>query len=518
MPKTAAHYHPGTPRSDSHMPLPGKICPSHVLTVIFGVAAGAGAVILGHLPTKYTAAVFAVLILAAFALPLRNSERLTGALIALLAFMLPVNLDINFFYRPHVGGASGIGITGSLLIVFALYALLLYRYMAGLQQPLFRYNRMLLWAPLLYMAAGVLSLLNADYPELTLLGLLRLGTMLLTLIIVMNIRSYRHVAIFIIALSANVALQGALAATQYATGNSLGLGIFGEESLVTQNIGHVVSRATATVGHPNILGYFFEITLPIIFGLFIVAKGIWKKLWFLGVLGIGLVGIGTTLSRGAWISLPVGLFIVFWVLYRKQIFKIASAASGFVLGCIFLVGLYYAFPTIEKRFSHTDYKSSASRMPLNLASISIIKQFPITGVGLNNFSEVFKRYDTTGKSRIFKGYKHVVHNLYLFVWTEVGTIGFIAFLWVFIATFLVARSAYPRAPPWAKAVLVGICAGIVSHMIHGMVDPGFKVTLNISLMIYAFIGLVGAIWLIERAKCMEKADRISTTEIHATNP
>ena len=128
-------------------------------------------------------------------------------------------------------------------------------------------------------------------------------------------------------------------------------------------------------------------------------------------------------------------------------------------------------------------------------SWSIIEQFPVTGVGLNNFAETFKRHDTTGYSRIFRGYRHVVHNLHLWIWTETGTVGLLAFLAPFVVTIWVALRHAPRAPPVPRAIMVGIAAGLFAHLMHGMVDPGFRVSLTVSFLIFTSMGVVGALAL-----------------------
>ena len=123
-------------------------------------------------------------------------------------------------------------------------------------------------------------------------------------------------------------------------------------------------------------------------------------------------------------------------------------------------------------------------------------------------------YDTTGYSRMFtkriqvgntiveRPYKHVVHNLVLWVWAEVGTIGLIVFFWIFFAAYRVARQAYASTDEWSRGVLTGCIVGFIAHFAHGMVDPGFRITINVSTLIYAMFGLIGAISLSTRSKQM----------------
>jgi len=312
---------------------------------------------------------------------------------------------------------------------------------------------------------------------------------------VMNLRSEKQIRFFIFFLSIGVLTEGIIALIQYKTASTLGLEILGEAELVEQRLalGYMFSRATGTTAHPNILGYYFEILIPIIFAMVLVEEKGSMKFWYLIALIFGFGGILVTLSRAAWITLPVSLPLVFFILYGDRITEIKTGVIMFIVGIFVLIGIYFAFPTIEKRLLADDYRSAESRIPLNVASFSIVKQFPVLGVGLNNFAEVFKRYDTTGKSRIFRGYKQMVHNLYLAVWVDVGTLGLAAFLWIFVSAFIIAGKLMFKVSKWQRGLLVGITAGLLAHLIHGLFDPGFRSAVNISTLVYSLLGLIGAI-------------------------
>jgi O-antigen ligase len=89
----------------------------------------------------------------------------------------------------------------------------------------------------------------------------------------------------------------------------------------------------------------------------------------------------------------------------------------------------------------------------------------------------------------------VVHNLHLWIWAEVGTIGLIAYLAPFAITIWTAWTRAARAPPAPRAILAGIGAGLLAHLMHGMVDPGFRISLTVSFLIFTLMGIVGAIAL-----------------------
>ncbi|MEM5777167.1 MAG: hypothetical protein QXJ06_01835, partial [Candidatus Aenigmatarchaeota archaeon] len=105
---------------------------------------------------------------------------------------------------------------------------------------------------------------------------------------------------------------------------------------------------------------------------------------------------------------------------------------------------------------------------------------------------VFRTYDTTGGSELFKA-QGLVHNLFLGVWTETGIIGITTFILIFLTTFFIALKLLHKVPFWYSGILIGVFAGLLAHFIHGMFDPGFRVLMSTSMLVYSLIGLVGAV-------------------------
>jgi O-antigen ligase len=244
---------------------------------------------------------------------------------------------------------------------------------------------------------------------------------------------------------------------------------------------------------------------PLMLALYLIERGVALRGLYLVAFCAGIGGILTTFSRGAWLSLPLSIGLVLVILGSPHLRRL----KGIVVVCMALfvttAALIPVYPIIEKRFTHDDYKSAGSRMPLNKAAWSVVQQHPVVGIGLNNFSEVFKKYDTTGHSRLFRGYKQVVHNLYLWVWVEVGTLGLIAFLAMFGGAFRVAWQLSRRAQPWPRGVAIGVSAGLAGHLCHGLVDPGFKVMMSTSILVFVLLGMMAALRFVEERDLIHQA-------------
>ncbi|MBI4692955.1 MAG: O-antigen ligase family protein [Gammaproteobacteria bacterium] len=491
--------------------------PRIAILIIVGLTGSLVAALVGGLKLKFIVAFVALLPMLVLFLSLRTSERVEKLLVIFLALSIPLNLAKGFLFRFHFGGAPAIMISASTLCVIALVLVWLYRYRVGIVRPLIVMQRRMIWASLIYMTAGVLSLWNADDRTLVVLEEIRLATLLVTMLVVMNFRTPELLRTFVFYLTVAVFMQGALATAQFLTHSPLGMQIFGAESeLVSLDIGIKATRPTGTTGHPNVLGYFLASSLPLSLALLLVEKRMLLRFWYAATFLTTIAGLVVTLSRGAWITVPFSCAFTVWVLYRKRLFKLSGALAVSIVGAAMAVALSLAMPTIVKRFSHHDYQSAATRWPLNHGALALIREHPILGVGLNNFGEAFQRHDKTGNARKFMmpvipeaaavtsqaidyvPYKQVVHNIILWVWAEVGTVGLLAFLWVFGSAFLTAQRAYPRADEWSRAVLVACSAGMMAHFIQAQIDPGFRVSVSVSMLFYSMFGLIGAISLQQR--------------------
>lgn len=475
-----------------------------LLYILSGILLAGIAVWATFLPSKYYAAIMGATaisfpLLFTFLLVASNTRhRILCFLIFTFGMGIPFNLDYNFFYRDYVGVTS-LDISLSIISVTMIFTLLMYEQKSSQgQSHTFQFQNLktISNAILFYIMCGLLSLKNSSYYDLVFLEFGRMVSLFFVFYVVMNLQRRKYLNMLAITLSLGMALEGIIAVYQWKTGNTLGLQVFGEKAIELQDIGFVANRASGTIGNPNILGYYFEILIPFVFALFIAERRILLKLWYCVALGIGCAGIYATLSRGAWMTLPLSCTFVFFIMFKDRMMRISTAIWAWILLMLASILLILAFPTIYKRFTHYDYGSAETRGPLNEAAFSVVKQFPVFGVGLNNLAKVFKKYDQTGYSAMFVGKDHVVHNMYFHIWTEVGTLGLLAFLSIFLSTLWTGFTVVFKVPRWDRAIIGGLMAGIMAQLLHASVDPGFKIMMNVSMLVYSAIGMIAAVKII----------------------
>jgi O-antigen ligase len=163
---------------------------------------------------------------------------------------------------------------------------------------------------------------------------------------------------------------------------------------------------------------------------------------------LALMGLVYTLSRGGYLAFVFGVVVLLTYLNRKLLVTTAITAA-----CLFsIVGFGLLPEAAEKRiqsaygvdvdgmFTLTD--TAASRMALNRAAMEIIRDYPIAGTG---WGCLF----VGGRDRLIEAGtdgRHVIHNMYLRLFTELGLLGFVPFLLILWFSFLEGRRLYRIAP------------------------------------------------------------------------
>ncbi|MGU3340029.1 O-antigen ligase family protein [Methylobacterium mesophilicum] len=479
-----------------------------------GLAAAAGAVALSAAPLKFAVVGLAAAFGGVGALIAGQRYRLTPLLLVALAVGLTVKLDVSFFqhfeavgqYLPSIGGGAGLTVSVALLVALTL----ILSKLTGIGERVsgLRLDRPLVLTQLGFLTAGLLSLANAPDTAYLWFDAWRFLGLLLVSVAVSNL-SGADIRTLALAICALCLVQTAVAGLQYVSGSELGLSVLGEEQIVEENINFSAQRRAGGLKvHPNILGYYYEFVWPLALAL-ALSRGP-KLLRLIGAAGAGsaVVGVVLTLSRASWLTYPLSATLVILLVYRDRLFSRASLMVFALLVVVAGIGAIYAGPLVWERLTADDGGSAAQRGPLNAAALALFAQFPFFGVGLNNFGNQFAVLDQTGLSRLaglFDRSNHVVHNLHILILTEVGIVGYTAFALVFsVGIYRGFRAAW-RAPVGDPlAAIAAACAvGLIAHLLHGLVDPGFRLNLGIAELLYTGLGLIAGVRAAQRRAAAE---------------
>ncbi len=246
---------------------------------------------------------------------------------------------------------------------------------------------------------------------------------------------------------------------------------------------------------------FLEMGVALAGGLMIgrVVKQVWLAVYGSCALAM-CAGIGLSASRGGVLALVAE--IVFLVLIaiptffhshqpnksRRAGMLIRSAAAlligiGAIAGAMLLVGSEGLVANFSQLQAETQGELPASerfsRRDIWNATTQLIKDHPVTGVGLGAFQFAYTRYDqSSGIQRVEQS-----HNDYLQIVADGGVIGgFIALVFVvllFVRGFITVQTHNRQK----RAVVMGALAGCFAIAVHSFVEFNLQITSNAQLFL-----------------------------------
>ncbi len=109
------------------------------------------------------------------------------------------------------------------------------------------------------------------------------------------------------------------------------------------------------------------------------------------------------------------------------------------------------------------------RMEIWGRAVQMIRDFPLTGIGLNTFPLV-----TTVLYPLFvhprtPGHPHA-HNIFLQVAVDLGILGLLSFLALLIAIAFALARYWRNAPNPDRGLVAGMAAGLMGHLFFGLTD------------------------------------------------
>jgi O-antigen ligase len=185
------------------------------------------------------------------------------------------------------------------------------------------------------------------------------------------------------------------------------------------------------------------------------------------------VALVLTYSRGGWLGFIFSLVLIAGFFMKNQVrtkFRGASVRILF-LGLVATVLTLPFFPEIITRLTQDDYGAAYSRIPLAQTALKIIKQNPLAGVGLGNYSYVVPDYDPDPVIDE-AGNPLPVHNIYLHTAAELGVPALTLFIWVSVVFFGGGIHALRTGNKTTAFFTLGLMAGLAGLFLHGMFEPG----------------------------------------------
>jgi O-antigen ligase len=278
-------------------------------------------------------------------------------------------------------------------------------------------------------------------------------------------------------------------------------------------------RAFGQFGNRNHFALLMEMTLGLTFGL-MAKRGadLRSRVPYLVAAFIISLALVLTTSRGA-ITSMLGMFLLAGILMtfsagekrepgkvgnkgmgRREsaalIMRMMLVGSAFVL--FFLAVTWVGGDRLADRFERTDadvvvqngaVSPKEARIRIWRATVDMIKVHPILGVGFGGYATAIPKYHKDIGELI----PYEAHNDYLELQASGGVIGTILVIWFAIEVFKRARINYRSRRPFRRAIAFGSIVGLSGIAIHGLVDSGLHITLNVLVFTILIVLLIATI-------------------------
>jgi len=229
----------------------------------------------------------------------------------------------------------------------------------------------------------------------------------------------------------------------------------------------------------SFLAQYLILIIPVVFSLFFFRKTKKEKI-FLGIVFLlSWFILISTMERGAWLGIISGLLVMGIILRDKRIL------IGFP--SLLILSLLVSLPFRMQAVSIFWPSYHLERIHCWRSCLSMIKEHPLTGVGLGNFRYFYPKYMLSGAEvKLLHA-----HNIFFQVAVEMGIPGLLSFLWILFLFFKDAGLSLQQNE-YLRTVGAGLSVGIIAILITSFFHDIFH-SRQIATLIWYVIGTVTAI-------------------------
>ena len=432
----------------------------------------------------------------------RTEHNLFDRIIILLFSLIMLAVVFGFS-----GSQIEVGLLPKLLLLQAgllcIWPLLLFRFIkAPGTLNLSKLKNAVMAALLLYVLACVISSGSAVNRTESLFDIIRLFTLVMFFVTVLLLFSPDFILYTTVTLTAAGFLLAAIGILQF----------FG---LAFQSLpGYYYPYAT--LANKNMLATAMILLIPFALAGLVLNKGKFRYFAALSFFSM-LFCLILTRTRAAWLGLifasaaAMALYLYMYgfnkirsLLHKNRLQAVIFTALLFITLSVGQRALQYdprlkgAEPSITGRVLSILDKDSGSikiRLQLWRKTLSMVRDFPVTGVGPGNWKIILPAYGLEG-TRAETGAIHAQrpHNDYLWILAETGIAGFACFILIILITFYyIFRTAKRFWSAKQNALLPFLLMGITGYLVNSFFSfPRERIFL--SVLFYLYLALVAGLY------------------------
>jgi O-antigen ligase len=222
------------------------------------------------------------------------------------------------------------------------------------------------------------------------------------------------------------------------------------------------------------LAFTLPVSIAVVLGVFL-ARGTDRRYRWLTAISALVMGLALyfTYTRSGLFALVLGLAALFLFLKTRIRGEIILGAALVGIIIIEATGVFSSIYVSGRNQSLQD-ESSSEREILWQASLAIVKDYPILGIGGNQFTILSPQYSWAVDPALIKqqeeywSYRTLgnqkPHNDFLMIWVSYGTIALAVYIWFFFSVLRnCLNSARTTNKRFVRGLAIGLAAGLVSY-------------------------------------------------------
>ena len=315
-------------------------------------------------------------------------------------------LSITVFAVPFVS-------TMMSLLLLICTALSLFLKVAINKNFKLKYFKTNAWVLMFALVIGICAVTSISLEESRNIALLMIAFVLSYFVVINTIENEKQFKFILYIFSIAAVITAFYGLYQYMFGD-----LYSQAWLDKEMFEDIKMRVYSTFENPNVYGEYLILAIPIIAGLLWTEKGIFKKLFWLGSLGVTMLALALTFSRGCWLGIILAIGLLAIMIDRRFI----------LLGIVVLLFLPFVLPeSIINRFlsiGNMGDSSTSYRVYIWMGTLAMLADYWFSGIGLGitSFNTIYPIYSYNDISAPHS------HNLYLQLVVEFGIVGLIVFL------------------------------------------------------------------------------------------
>ncbi|GEM_PF-4979976 len=262
---------------------------------------------------------------------------------------------------------------------------------------------------------------------------------------------------------------------------------------------------SATFTNQNFLAGFLSTVLPLSVAFIFITHQKGLKAIFSLLAVLLFISILFTRTRGAWVSVLLGLVFFFYLVRHDGLLRKRGIVLVLLLFAVFttaIIGLdkNERFSFTERFRSIFNLKDSSNKHRLLMwrSSLDMIKDSPLIGIGIGTFDMNYPKYQ--GKYLRLEEYANYTgstihaHNEYIETAAETGLLGIGSLIWLIIAIFKYGMDIVNNKERGERLLIFGILSSIATILIYGLFSFPFHMPTT-WMLFWFLIGILGSMTL-----------------------